>query len=170
MSVRALARRRVPLITVFLALGAVVYLSLVGYTGTLQPLAIVQGTSMNPSLRSGDLVLLKSVPPRQIDFNDVILFEVPSTEFGIDVGTPVLHRVIQRGVVNDRLELVTKGDNALTDPTPIPESAVRGKLISRIPYGGLAIGLLPIAALAILAVVTPVFVGRYLLKRISLPA
>ena len=170
MRARALARRRVPLITVSLALGAVVYLSLVGYTGTLRPLAIVEGTSMSPSLRSGDLVLLKSVSPRQIDFNDVILFNVPSTDFGIDVGTPVLHRVIQRGVLNDRLELVTKGDNAIVDPTPIPENAIRGKLISRIPYAGLALALLPIAALVILAIAAPVFLGRYLLKRVSLPA
>ena len=170
MRARALARKRVPLITVFLALGAVVYLSLVGYTGTLQPVAIVEGTSMNPSLRAGDLVLLKSVPPRQIDFNDVILFNVPSTDFGADVGTPVLHRVIGRGVVNDRLEFMTKGDNAIADPTLIPGTAVRGKLISRIPYAGLALGLLPIAALAVLAVAAPVVLGRYLLKRASLPA
>ena len=91
-------------------------------------------------------------------------------DFGIDVGTPVLHRVIQRGVLNGRLELVTKGDNALVDPMPIPEDAVRGKLISRIPYAGLALGLLPITALAILAIAAPVALGRYLLKRASLPA
>jgi signal peptidase len=169
MRVRALARTRVPLITVFLALGAVVYLSLASYMGTLRPLAIVEGTSMEPSLRSGDLVLLKSVSPGEIDFNDVILFNVPSTGFGADVGTPVLHRVIQRGVVNDQLELVTKGDNAIVDPITIPEDAVRGKLISRIPYAGLALGLLPIASLVILAIAAPVFLGRYLLKRVALP-
>lgn len=99
--------------------------------GVLTPLAfrhrlyIVRSGSMTPTLRVGDLAVLKSAPA-QIRPGEVVTFTYQ--------GKTITHRVI---AVDQNAQLQTKGDaNSDEDPWRIDPSAVRGILWFRVPYAG----------------------------------
>jgi len=133
--------------------------------GVKQPLAIVDGRSMEPTLHTGDLVILHKVPPGDIHVGDIIIYRSTG-------GRYVIHRVVKVYKNNGEECYVTWGDNRYTNPIPdagfpvscppttvrdpvtgralratgIPYSAVIGKVISvsgitiKIPYiGGLSL-------------------------------
>ena len=129
--------------------------------GVKQPLAIVEGRSMEPILHTGDLVVLRKVPPDEIHVGDIIIYKSST-------GRYVIHRVVY--IYEGRGEecYVTWGDNRHTNPIPdtgyplkcppvmvkdpltgrmvratgVPYSMVLGKVISfndsvfKIPYIG----------------------------------
>jgi signal peptidase len=93
---------------------------------------------MEPTLKVGDLVVIKGVEPRYISNGSIIVFYV-SNHYGEDAYR-IVHRVITIFEVNGQHYFETKGDN---NPVSdfyrwqyIPESHVIGVVIYRLPYLG----------------------------------
>jgi len=115
---------------------------LAGYTvmdvarGVYSPFLAVSSGSMEPTLVSGDLVLVTKVGADQIEVGDIIAFNVPETYLGRGE-SPVIHRVIAKVEGEDGVYFVTKGDvNASEDAWLVPEEAVIGEYRFKIPYLG----------------------------------
>lgn len=97
----------------------------------------VFGTSMEPTLHAGNLIIIEKVPPEEIEVGDVIVFNVPTLIRDYYSYPPVVaHRVIkidtQRGIY-----FRTEGDNTGEDPFATRASDVRGtvgKQISNLGY------------------------------------
>ncbi len=106
-------------------------------TGSSVPLAVVDGYSMCPTLREGDLVISYNVSPEDIRVGDIIIYESYKKEL-------IIHRVVGVSVVNGKYYYVTKGDNNREpDPFKVPYEKVRGKVLEvsngsvfKIPYLG----------------------------------
>ncbi len=114
---------------------------LVAVTGVSVPMAVVDGYSMCPSLREGDLVI--GVKPSHIEPGDVIIYRSRTGD------KLIIHRVIRVVTVNGKHYYVTKGDN---NPAPdymefagnlgVPEDRVEAKVLRvngavvKIPYIG----------------------------------
>lgn len=109
--------------------------------------ALVSGSSMEPRLHRGDLVLLRQGGAPRV--GDVVGYRDP------EIGRVVLHRVIRRN--GDRY--VMKGDNnSFVDPTQPARADLVGRLWVRLPAAGSAIAWLReplhaavLGALAVLA-------------------
>uniref|UniRef100_A0A7J3Y060 Signal peptidase I n=1 Tax=Thermogladius calderae TaxID=1200300 RepID=A0A7J3Y060_9CREN len=71
-------------------------------------LAVVEGSSMYPLLREGDLVFAYRPPPAHIRVGDIIIYRV--------FNKLIIHRVIDVKIVNGDYYYVTQGDN-----NPIPD-------------------------------------------------
>lgn len=107
---------------------------------------VVAGTSMQPGMHTGDLVL--SLKQDSYQRGDVVTFEVPEGEDG--AGTLIIHRIVG-GNAEDGF--ITQGDNrdSIDYWRPKPED-IKGKRFLLIPQGGQLLALLRTpAALGILA-------------------
>ena len=98
----------------------------------------VFGTSMEPELRAGDLILINSIDPDEVEVGTVIVFSVPPAirEF-YNYPAVVAHRVTE---IRDLGELGegyrTKGDNTGGDPFTVRANDLLGTASSSIPYVG----------------------------------
>jgi signal peptidase I len=117
---------------------------------TQRPLTIVDGNSMFPTLKDGDIVLLRGIPAEQLaeDFENgkpqIIVFHSSSPPkhkiFFLPAGKPIIHRI--HDVVYDSngqlAGFVTKGDNnRTTDPgITTPDRIVGTVIAGPIPYVG----------------------------------
>ena len=94
--------------------------------GGYRPLVVLSG-SMEPYMPTGSLVITKSVNPATIGLGDVITFRLESSSFQADLAT---HRVVAVERGPGGLSFVTQGDaNPAHDPTPVPASAVVGRVV-----------------------------------------
>ncbi len=126
------------IIMVILVVIAIFSKNILAYvTGSSVPLAVVEGYSMCPTLRKGDLVISYKPSPQDIHVGDVIIYKNPR-------GMLVIHRVIYVREDHGRYYYRTKGDNnPIPDPGWIPYERVEGKVITvgngivfKIPYFG----------------------------------
>lgn len=137
--------RRVSLARVWRVVSLVVTLSLaVGWFLVLRPqplggpagYVLVAGTSMLPTLRSGDLVIVH----RRADYRvgDVVAYRVPAGNAG--AGSQVIHRIVGGSA---RAGFVFQGDNRTAPDIwrPRPRDMV-GALMLRVPHGTLALQIL----------------------------
>lgn len=106
------------------------------FTGSNVPLAVVEGYSMWPTLRQGDLVIAYKPLPNDIHVGDIIIYKDYR-------GTLIIHRVIEVFKKGDKYYYITKGDNNLyRDPIDVPYERVEGKVITinniviKVPYLG----------------------------------
>lgn len=135
--------------------GLLKYLALIGFilfaifsrpiltivTGSSTPLAVVEGYSMFPLLREGDLVFAYRPPPNDIHVGDIIIYKSLT-------GQLIIHRVIKVAVYNGEYYYVTKGDNNIGPDLSqfrgpgISYDRVEGKIVTlngyvfKIPYLG----------------------------------
>lgn len=101
------------------------------------PFMPVFGTSMEPTLKAGNIITIKEVSPSEVKEGDIIVFEIPETvrEY-YNYPAVVAHRVIK---VNDSagfLSFRTKGDNTGEDPFTVRAIDLRGRVGQQIPYVG----------------------------------
>ncbi len=90
---------------------------------------VVHGHSMDPTFRSGDLVLVRSASEYQV--GDVAAYHIPKGEAG--AGSRVIHRIVRRE--GDRY--VFKGDNRATVDQWRPHASdIMGRLAVRVPLPG----------------------------------
>ncbi len=138
------------------------YSGLSAYSGSLLPLRLVKGASMEPALHAGDVVLVKRVSPSQIKEGDIIAYEIPDAAGASSAGSlsGILHRVVGTKVKEGQRVLITRGDNGEIDPWPVPPSAIQGKLELRIPWIGIPVllatsarGVLFISIAALLSII-----------------
>ncbi len=111
------------------ALGLLLLVSFIKVPGNIV-LKIVKSGSMEPSIKTGSLVIVK--PSDVYNVGDVIMF-------GKDTKTqlPTTHRIIADEVRSGVFYYTTKGDaNDDPDPQPVAKSEVVGRVIFDIPYLG----------------------------------
>jgi signal peptidase I len=151
----------------WLALAAVLAVAFVGmgYLGTWPPLATVMSASMEPTIKTGDIVVLKKLD-RAPRVGDVVAVSVPPsirTRFGYP--PVIIHRII--GIDADGV-VTTKGD-AFKDPDPfdVPSSALDTTVVATLPaagrvfaFLGSTLGLLWLAGGALLLIGMPLL-DRY---------
>lgn len=89
--------------------------------------------SMEPTMKTGSIVVVKNIPVNDIEKDDVITFRSNNTS---NITT---HRV--SNIINeDGLKFITKGDaNNAEDPLPVNSNLVIGKVIFNIPFLGKAL-------------------------------
>lgn len=80
-------QKRLNAVSVFILLILMSYFALTVYSGTLFPLRLVKGTSMEPNLVSGDVVIIKKAAFSSLSVGDVIAYKTPDLARG-KVGTP----------------------------------------------------------------------------------
>ncbi len=106
------------------------------YLGTWPPMATVMSGSMEPTINTGDVVLLKRVTsaPR---LGEIIYVRVPETarrRYGYPA--QVIHRVV---AISPKGEITTKGDaRDKPDPFTVRRSTVKAKVAFTIPAAGRA--------------------------------
>ena len=85
-----------------LLIAFLLYVNITYYIWKQITIAVVEGSSMNPLLYNGDIVIV--LPPNSINLGDIIIFKNDYGEF-------VIHRVV--GIINcsNTLLYITKGDN-----------------------------------------------------------
>lgn len=123
-----------PALVALMALAAIVAAGL-SVSGQLPRFAVIQTTSMVPTLVPGDVVMITKADPMSIDVGDIIAFNLVAYEVD-EQGRPIdmkgieitVHRVIERKIINGRLYFRTQGDNnPVPDPWLVPASGVLGK-------------------------------------------
>jgi signal peptidase I len=94
----------------------------------LRPLVVRSG-SMEPTIATGGMVLVRTIPARDIRVGDVVAVERPDR-------TRVTHRVVSVEHRGATAELVLKGD-ANTDPDPAPVVVTQaGRMVLTTPWLG----------------------------------
>ncbi len=118
---------------VLLTLASVLGLVVLGITVTahvtgLRPLVVKSG-SMEPTIPTGGMVLVRTIPAADVRVGDVVAVERPDR-------TRVTHRVTGIVLEGATAQLTLKGD-ANEDPDPLPVAvASAGKLVASVPSIG----------------------------------
>ncbi|MCC6046963.1 MAG: signal peptidase I [Desulfurococcaceae archaeon] len=82
-------------------------------------LAVIEGTSMEPTLQTGDVVVVvRGVKPGELSVGDIVVYRRGSSL--------IIHRVVSLGPFG----IVTKGDNNWAPDPPVPYEAVVGKVLN----------------------------------------
>lgn len=108
--------------------------------------------SMEPSIPTGSLILVRQTDPREIEVNDVISFYSQDPALGGAVNT---HRVTEVSSDNGRLVFGTKGDaNNVPDIYPVYENMLVGKVVGTSYFLGVLVRLLanPIVFIPLIAI------------------
>jgi signal peptidase I len=101
-----------------------------GVVGADHGLVVLSG-SMEPKMSPGDAVIVREVPPSEIETGDVITFQREGSD------TPTTHRVIEIQQTEEGTAYVTKGDaNEDPDRGTVAHSRVVGEVIFVIPLLG----------------------------------
>ena len=143
---------------IVLAIGGLSYLRV------WPPLATVMSASMSPTIKTGDIVVLKKLEgPAQV--GDIVAISVPE-DIRTRYGYPpvIIHRVVSI----DADDVVTTKGDAYKEPDPfdVPRSALTTKVVATVPAAGRALGFLG-SGLGMLWIAGGVllFVGMPLLER-----
>ena len=101
--------------------------------------AVVLSGSMEPTLSTGDLIVVKEQPEYAID--DVVVFQ--------DSSGLVVHRII---AINGEY-VVTQGDANNVADTPVSIASLKGVMVAAIPYMGTFANILktPVGTVALIA-------------------
>ena len=94
---------------------------------------------MHNGFNKGDIMILYGVSSKDVNIGDIIVFQARRPD-------PIIHRIIDKKIVDNRYGLQTKGDNFRTNPDSINtatlneldirESQIIGKAFIRVPYLG----------------------------------
>lgn len=94
-----------------------------------QPAVVLSG-SMEPAIRTGDVVVTREIPASRLRPGQVLLADAPGEE-----GSRLLHRFDS---TDDDGGIVLRGDaNAAPDTLPVTADAVHGVGVLRVPWVGL---------------------------------
>jgi len=100
--------------------------------GLEHPFMVVVGNSMYPTLKDGDLIVVKKVNPNELSVGDIIVYESP-----LDPESRIVHRIIEIVSYNPPAFRV-KGDNRDTpDPWIVTSDMIIGKVIYSVPKIGI---------------------------------
>lgn len=95
---------------------------------------LINGISMEPNLRTGDIVITRNIPANEVKIGDVVSFKE-----GKNI---ILHRVVSIQEGGDGRIFITKGDNVQVLDRPWAEGQLQGKLVLVIPkVGWISIGM-----------------------------
>ena len=125
-------KRAITLITV-VAICLTAFMAIRG----VMPFMPVFGTSMEPELHAGNLILIKQMEAEEVEVDDIIVYNVPAAiqEF-YNYPPIVAHRVIEVRDTQYGIAWRTKGDNAGEDPFTVRAQDLRGTVSHQIPFLG----------------------------------
>ena len=106
----------------------------------VMPFMAVYGTSMEPELQAGDLILIEDIDPSEVKVGDIIVFTIPAAVREYYNYPPVVAHRVQKVRELEKTEGVTfrtKGDNTGEDPFTVRPQDIRGQVSQQIPYLGL---------------------------------
>jgi signal peptidase I len=104
--------------------------------GTM-PFMPIFGSSMEPTLQSGNLLMIEPMEAKDVEVGDIIVYNVPSMVREYYNYPPIVaHRVIEIKT-KPSLGFRTAGDNTDEDPFTIRPQDLRGTIGKQIPYLGL---------------------------------
>src|SRR5256885_749289 len=161
----AAKRRRLPRVRLGRVVAALMLMAAVGgllYLRAWPPMATVMSASMSPTIKTGDVVLLKHMdrPPR---VGDVIAVSVPD-QARARYGYPpvVVHRVVR---ISPSGDITTKGDaRPRPDPFTVRRGSVNSKVVATVPAAGhvlafftSTLGLVWLAGGVLLLIALPLF-------------
>lgn len=119
---------------------------IVGYIlHTSSPWVITTGVSMQPTMQSGDLVVVKGIDPKNLVVGDIILFQqiLLNNASSLDKGKsgllsiPIMHRIVNTLRIGNHTYFQTQGDNEPDrDDWFVPEEGVLGVAIFIVPKLG----------------------------------
>lgn len=93
-----------------------------------------KGFSMWPFLKTGEKLIIKSVPAGDLKIGDIILYKVDSQALSAENQTPktehqlVCHRLVRKVACGSGYLLYTRGDTSPNLGEPITEKALVGKV------------------------------------------
>ena len=134
LDIRVEEEKELPLSTVLelLAVLIIIMLIIFSLTGYLPRFLVIQTTSMYPTLKPGDLVMVKKIDPRTLTVGDIIAFDKVVYIHGGTVSGPykrviTVHRIYSIIRIGNTTYFKTKGDNnPEPDPWYVPPSGVLG--------------------------------------------
>ncbi len=101
------------------------------------PFMPVFGTSMEPELHAGSLIIIKDKGPEEVKAGDIIVYNVPPAIQDFYNYPPVVaHRVIEVRDTQYGIAWRTKGDNAGEDPFTVRAQDLRGTVNQQLPFIG----------------------------------
>ena len=100
------------------------------FTGVfgVRPL-VVAGTSMEPALARGDVVIVRE----PVDIADLEVGDIVKYQQG---AMPVTHRIVRIEETPNGLMITTRGDNNRSPDTPIGADEIDGKVVFAVPWVG----------------------------------
>jgi len=117
----------------------IVAVCLIGFMtvrGTM-PFMPVFGTSMEPVLHAGNLIIIKEKTPADVQVGDIIVYNVPKAIQDYYNYPPVVaHRVIEVRDTEFGTAWRTKGDNGGEDPFTVRANDLRGTVSNQLPFLG----------------------------------
>jgi len=103
----------------------------------VMPFLAVFGTSMEPELQAGNLILVEEVSPSDVREGDIIVFTIPAAVREYYNYPPVVaHRVLKVRTSETGITFRTKGDNTGEDPFTVRPQDLRGQVSKQIPFLG----------------------------------
>ncbi|NLB88407.1 MAG: signal peptidase I [Syntrophomonadaceae bacterium] len=98
---------------------------------SIYPSVIISG-SMYPSIKIGDMIIVKKCKADQINKGDIIQFEIENK-------IRIVHRVIDIKEENGQRYFITKGDNNISpDSDPVLAHQIKGNVVAILPKVGWA--------------------------------
>ena len=95
-----------------------------------QLLKVMSG-SMEPAIKTGSVIFVEKVDPKDLKTGDVITFSVNGPI------SPVTHRIVRVIYSGNNLKFATKGDaNKTNDVDQVDQTNIKGKVIFATPYIG----------------------------------
>jgi len=92
-------------------------------------LYMLEGGSMRPAFRDGDILLIKIVPSASLKPGNVIVFDSPSHQ------KTVIHRITGFQDTNDECLLLTRGDCSDRPDEPVLIQFLKGRVFGRLSNG-----------------------------------
>jgi signal peptidase I len=97
---------------------------------------VVQSGSMTPAIRTGDVVVVRSIAPAEAAIGDIVTFKDPAGGDRL-----LVHRVRAISRSGDEVEVITKGDaNTTQERWKVAADGTIGTVAYRVPALGFAVG------------------------------
>jgi len=117
---------------------------------------VVTSTSMLPTLKPNDLIIVESATVDKVEIGDIITFDSHIEEWGI-----IAHRIVAVEDDDGEIQIRTKGDNIKSqDVWYVTESDLDGKVIDIIP----SVGIFLVGPVRFTFVIVIVITAVFLLK------
>jgi len=96
---------------------------------------VVRSGSMTPTIRTGDIVVVRPIAPTEAAIGDIVTFKDPAGSDRL-----LVHRVRAISRVGDDVEVITKGDsNTTQERWKVPADGTIGTVAYRVPALGFAV-------------------------------
>jgi signal peptidase I len=97
---------------------------------TFQIFRVMSG-SMEPNIKTGSIVLVKQINPKELNIGDIITFSTKN------ITIPITHRIVQIAQNENNTKITTMGDaNKIYDVDQVTPTDIKGKVIYSLPYLG----------------------------------